>query len=298
MLGRQAVQQVLSHMDIASQPPEPRSGKRWVLWLEPTHKPTCKSTTEQRGTPASSQDRAPAAKIGHQQWVKPHWMNQSPSSQAASHLHSTFTAATLLVAAVKEQLLASKHTITPLAPAAPTLLVAAVKEQLLASKHTITPLAPAAPTLLVAAVKEQLLASKHTITKEYILTCHNPAVLCGPAKKPLQVLGQCKIDLSHRGRSTKQQLFVVAELKSNLLGLPAIQDLNLAVRLDGTTADTTPLTAPYIHKRFPKLFQGLGNLGEEYQIKLKLDATPFSLFTPRRVPLPLREKVKEELEQM
>ena len=62
-------------------------------------------------------------------------------------------------------------------------------------------------------------------------------VLCGPARKPLQVLGQCKIDLSHGGRSTKQQLFVVAELKSNLLGLPAIQDLNLAVRLDGTTAD-------------------------------------------------------------
>ena len=62
-------------------------------------------------------------------------------------------------------------------------------------------------------------------------------VLCGPARKPLQVLGQCAIDLSHGGRSTKQQLFVVAELKSNLLGLPAIQDLNLAVRLDGTTAD-------------------------------------------------------------
>jgi len=91
---------------------------------------------------------------------------------------------------------------------------------------------------------------------------------------------------------------VVAELKSNLSGLPAIQDLNLAVRLDGTTADMTPLKAPYIHKRFPKLFQGPGNLGEEYEIKLKPDATPFSLFTPCRMPLPLREKVKEELEQM
>ena len=54
----------------------------------------------------------------------------------------------------------------------------------------------------------------------------------------------------------------------------------------------------YIHKRFLKLFQGLGNLGEEYEIKLKLDATPFSLFTPRHVLLPLREKVNEELERM
>ena len=122
-------------------------------------------------------------------------------------------------------------------------------------------------------------------------------VLCGPARKPLQVLGQCEIDLSYRERSTKQQLFVVAELKSNLLGLPAIQALNLAARLD-ETADITPLTAPSIHKQFPKVFQGLGNLGEEYEIKLKPDATPFSLFTPRRVPLPLRGKVMDELERM
>ena len=60
MLGRQAVQQAPSHMNVASQPPEPPSGKRWVLSLEPTCKPTCKSTTEQHGTPASSRDRAPA----------------------------------------------------------------------------------------------------------------------------------------------------------------------------------------------------------------------------------------------
>ena len=124
-------------------------------------------------------------------------------------------------------------------------------------------------------------------------------VLCGPARKPLQVLGQCEIDLSHQGRSTRQQLFVVAELKSNLLGLPAIKALNLAARLDATTAaETTPLTAPHIHKQFPKLFQGLGNLGEEYEIKLKPDAKPFSLFTPRRVPLPLREKVMDKLKRM
>ena len=122
-------------------------------------------------------------------------------------------------------------------------------------------------------------------------------VLCGPARKPLQVLGQCEIDLSYRERSIKQQLFMVAEFKSNLLGLPAIQALNLAARFD-ETADITPLTAPSIHKQFPKVFQGLGNFGEEYEIKLKPDATPFSLFTPRRVPLPLRGKVMDELERM
>ena len=89
---------------------------------------------------------------------------------------------------------------------------------------------------------------------------------------------------------------MVAELKSNLLGLPAIQALNHAVRLDEAADMIPPLTPPSIHKQFPKVFQGLGNLGEEYEIKLKPDATPISRFMPCRVPLPLREKVMDELE--
>ena len=123
-------------------------------------------------------------------------------------------------------------------------------------------------------------------------------VLCGPSRKPLQVLGWCQRDLTHKERSSREQLFVVKGLKSNLLGLPAIKALNLAVRLDETTAEPAPLSASFIHGRFQKIFQGLGNLGDEYEIKLKPGATPFSLYTPRRVPLPLREKVAEELERM
>jgi len=53
-----------------------------------------------------------------------------------------------------------------------------------------------------------------------------------------------------------------------------------------------------IRQRFPKVFEGLGNLGEEFEIKLKPNATPYALFTPRHVPLPLRPKVEEELARM
>ena len=51
-------------------------------------------------------------------------------------------------------------------------------------------------------------------------------------------------------------------------------------------------------QQFPSVFQGLGNLGEEYEICLQPDATPHSLFAPRHVPLPLRPKVKTELDRM
>ena len=47
------------------------------------------------------------------------------------------------------------------------------------------------------------------------------------------------------------------------------------------------------------IFSGLGNLGGEYTIKLKPDVKPYSLFTPRHVPLPLHPEVKiEKMESM
>ena len=42
----------------------------------------------------------------------------------------------------------------------------------------------------------------------------------------------------------------------------------------------------------------MGTLGNEYTIRLKEDATPHALYTPRNVPLPLRGKVQEELDRM
>ena len=48
----------------------------------------------------------------------------------------------------------------------------------------------------------------------------------------------------------------------------------------------------------PEVFTGLGTFGERYDIKLKDDATPHSLYAPRGIPMPLRDQVKEELERM
>lgn len=116
---------------------------------------------------------------------------------------------------------------------------------------------------------------------------------------PLQVLGQCQYDLTYKERSCRQQVYVVKGLKNNLLGLPAITALNLAARVDMITgSDSTQSTTCTFREKFPQIFEGLGNLGEEYDIKLKPDAKPYSLYTPRHVPLPLRPKVTEELNRM
>ena len=116
-------------------------------------------------------------------------------------------------------------------------------------------------------------------------------LLKGPGQYPLQVVGQFHETLHHGQNSSEQQIFVIKDLKSNLLGLPAITALNLAVRLDA--AYTT-----LVEDSFPTVFQGLGNLGEPYTIKLRDNAVPYALFTPRMIPLPLLDKVEQELAQM
>lgn len=53
-----------------------------------------------------------------------------------------------------------------------------------------------------------------------------------------------------------------------------------------------------VKQQYPKLCSGLGLVRRPYSIKLKPEAVPFSLHAPRRVPLPLMGKVKEEIDRM
>ncbi|UYV76696.1 K02A2.6-like, partial [Cordylochernes scorpioides] len=50
--------------------------------------------------------------------------------------------------------------------------------------------------------------------------------------------------------------------------------------------------------KFPKLFTGLGKIDIPYGIKLKEGAKPFSIYTPRRVPIPLMKELQMEMERM
>ena len=49
--------------------------------------------------------------------------------------------------------------------------------------------------------------------------------LCGPNCKPLDVLGTVNLTLTLNEKSCIQQMYIVRNLKSNLLALPAIRQL-------------------------------------------------------------------------
>nr|XP_050038007.1 uncharacterized protein K02A2.6-like [Dermacentor andersoni] len=97
-------------------------------------------------------------------------------------------------------------------------------------------------------------------------------LLTGPGGQPLRVLGS------------------YVSLTVPLLGLPALQALQVVRFLDQLKTSKATLHA--------ELFNGLGTLKDEYNIPLKPDAVPFSLSVPRRIPIPLLEIVRRELDKL
>lgn len=120
--------------------------------------------------------------------------------------------------------------------------------------------------------------------------------LYGPGRTPLDVLGFTRLQLKADGKRTTQEVNVVKELCRPLLGLPAIIALGLFSRVNSIEINSIDMDT--LKTSYPKLVSGLCAVKQPYTIKLKPDAVPFSLKNPRRIPLPLVGKVKEELQRM
>lgn len=116
--------------------------------------------------------------------------------------------------------------------------------------------------------------------------------LTGPSNECLKVLGKFTATIQWRRRTVQQTVYVVSRLHSVLLGLPAIEALGVIKFVDLVTPKQS------VEACYPHLFRGLGAMAGEYQINLKPNSVPFAIHTARRVPLPLRNAVKQELERM
>ena len=66
----------------------------------------------------------------------------------------------------------------------------------------------------------------------------------------------------------------IGDLKNDLLGLPAITALQLYTKVDSVQPGN-------VQQSFPKLFQGLGTLKEDYHFHLKPGAKPYALYIAR-----------------
>ena len=107
------------------------------------------------------------------------------------------------------------------------------------------------------------------------------------------VIPQAKLTIDNRIH--REDVYVMKNQNKNLLSKTAIQALQL---LKTTSSVYAVEPATNFRNEFPAPFKGLGLLQEPYRIRLRQDATPVCLYTPRRVPHPLLPKVKKQLQEM
>ena len=104
-------------------------------------------------------------------------------------------------------------------------------------------------------------------------------------------MGVVRLLLRRVKKAEMEDVYVVRNLHTALLGRSVSCKLGLVARLDSVTVETLKQT-------YPRICSRLGKMRQPYAIKLKPGAQPFSLKTPRRIPLPLMGKVKQELSRM
>ncbi|UYV64596.1 hypothetical protein LAZ67_3001264 [Cordylochernes scorpioides] len=115
-----------------------------------------------------------------------------------------------------------------------------------------------------------------------------------PRQVKLHVIGKFTALIEKDGRSIPGEIFVVPQLMQPLLSGKASESLNLIKRLQSIEKRNS--LNPF--EEYPKLFTGLGTLQGSYTIKLKDESQPHAIYTPRRIPIPLLNKTKEQLDQM
>ncbi len=98
-------------------------------------------------------------------------------------------------------------------------------------------------------------------------------------------VGYFEAEIRHKDKNYKETIYVVNHKTQNLLGRGISCEMNLIKRLNAIGE-----------------VQVYGDLGlmqcQPVKIQLKDDCVPYSISTPRRIPLPLVPKVKEEIDKM
>lgn len=117
--------------------------------------------------------------------------------------------------------------------------------------------------------------------------------LLGPAIQPLDVYGQVHAVIQRGNRKIEDEVFIVKDMTTPLLSLPAICRLQMIPQLHSTDD-----AEAHFRSTYPDVFTGLGKLKGEHKIKLRDGAAHYVLSASQRVAITLRTKVKEELDRM
>ena len=117
--------------------------------------------------------------------------------------------------------------------------------------------------------------------------------LYGYGGNPIQVKGRCYTQVKYKGIAYNVAFFVVQGNRQPLLGLQDCVRLGLVKRVNVVEKDSNK----EIIDEYPDVFEGLGCLPGKHHITVKENAQPVKNAC-RKVPFPIRDKLKEELDRM
>ena len=108
--------------------------------------------------------------------------------------------------------------------------------------------------------------------------------LRGPDRKPLATVGVIEASVSKGAVKTKSHFYMLEQATPLLC-----KETSVALGIVAFISSVDD---------YPELFSGLGEMPVPYTITLREDAKPYAVSAPCRVPLPLMDKVKEELNRL
>ncbi|KAF4531064.1 hypothetical protein B566_EDAN017137 [Ephemera danica] len=127
--------------------------------------------------------------------------------------------------------------------------------------------------------------------------------LVGAANKSLEIIGVFGAEIKYHN----EKIFIIKGLDDNLLSRSACDTL-FVVEFKGDRNLTLPSPTQCLHpilstpwdpkESFPECFTGLGQMAAEYKITLRSGAEPYAISSPRRIPHPIRDQVKSQLDLM
>ena len=137
----------------------------------------------------------------------------------------------------------------------------------------------------------------------------SPTVLTAYGGAKLMQHGKCHINCHFNGRKSVATYFVTEADGPAIIGLPTSLEVNL-VTLNCSVQQGSPLNANHtsvqvtpikdkddLVKRYPDCFDGIGRFQGQYHITVDISVPPV-VHAQRRVPLSLRDDIKDELEDM
>ncbi|XP_063628947.1 uncharacterized protein LOC134800377 [Cydia splendana] len=120
--------------------------------------------------------------------------------------------------------------------------------------------------------------------------------LHGYSGKNLDVLGKCFLKVVYKDNVYFLEFKVVDVPSAPVLGKNDCKLMNLVKRVFAVS-ETEQLHSPAFVTEYKDVFQGIGCLPGSYKIRVNRECKPV-VHAPRKVPIPLREKLKAKLEDM